>query len=124
MAGTIVADTLTHSTAGSLTTDYVVNGSAKAWANLNGSSFGLRDDFNFASATDVGAGDYDFSFTNNMANANYAVAAIGNGSGFSNSSPNLDGAITSSTIPIRTLNTADTKQDTDHVLVTAHGDLA
>ena len=88
----------------SVATSTVASGSAKAWANLNGSSFGLRDDFNFASATDAGTGDYNFSFTNNMANANYAVAAIGNGSGFSNSSANLDGAITSSTILIRTLN--------------------
>ena len=30
--GTLKADTLTHSTAGSLATNYVVNGSAKAWA--------------------------------------------------------------------------------------------
>jgi hypothetical protein len=30
MAGTIVADTLTHSTAGSIATNYVVEGSAKA----------------------------------------------------------------------------------------------
>ncbi|BCV06953.1 MAG: hypothetical protein CM15mV148_070 [uncultured marine virus] len=29
--GTLKADTLTHSTAGSLATNYVVEGSAKAW---------------------------------------------------------------------------------------------
>ena len=34
--GTLKADTLTHSTAGSLATNYVVNGSAKAWVNFNG----------------------------------------------------------------------------------------
>jgi hypothetical protein len=39
MAGTIIADTLTHSTAGSVTTDYVVNGSAKAWANITNGDY-------------------------------------------------------------------------------------
>ena len=33
--GTLKADTLTHSTAGSLDTNYVVNGSAKAWCFVN-----------------------------------------------------------------------------------------
>ena len=47
--GKIKADTLEHSTAGSVDTQYVVNGSAKAWQNLNGNSFGLRDSFNTAS---------------------------------------------------------------------------
>ena len=36
--GKIKADTLEHSTAGSLDTSYVVNGSAKAWVNFNGTS--------------------------------------------------------------------------------------
>ena len=31
MAGKIIADQIEHSTAGSLDTQYVVNGSAKAW---------------------------------------------------------------------------------------------
>ena len=35
MAGKIVADTLEHSTAGSIATNYVVEGSAKAWLNYN-----------------------------------------------------------------------------------------
>ena len=35
MAGKIIADTLEHSTAGSLTTDYVVNGSAKGYFNVD-----------------------------------------------------------------------------------------
>lgn len=69
MAGTIAADTLTHSTAGSLTTDYIVNGSAKAWANLNGTgTISLDNSLNVATATDVGTGVYRFNFTNNMAN--------------------------------------------------------
>ena len=58
MAGTIIADTLTHSTAGSVTTDYVVNGSAKAWASIDQDSTGhpVYDSFNTASTSDGGAG--------------------------------------------------------------------
>jgi len=73
MAGKIVADTLEHSTAGSVTTDYVVNGSAKAWCNLNGTTFGNRDGLNVASNTDNGTGDYTTTFTNAMNDANYAT---------------------------------------------------
>jgi hypothetical protein len=126
MAGTIIADTLTHSTAGSVTTDYVVNGSAKAWVNFNGTgTVAIRDDLNVSTISDNGTGDYTVNFTNNMANANYAAAAIANGSGTANAAPNLDGAITSSTIPIRTQSTTfDDQRDTDYVLVSSHGDLA
>ena len=35
MAGKIIADTLEHSTAGSVDTQYVVNGSAKAYAHYD-----------------------------------------------------------------------------------------
>ena len=74
MAGKIVADTLEHSTAGSVTTDYVVNGSAKAWFNMNGTSTPAnRDSFNIASITDNGTGDYSSSFTSSFDNADYAM---------------------------------------------------
>ena len=71
MAGKIAADTLTHSTAGSLTTDYVVNGSAKAWASiaLNGAS--TLDSFNISSIDDDGTGDRGLNFVTSMNNANY-----------------------------------------------------
>ena len=74
MAGTIIADTLTHSTAGSVTTDYVVNGSAKAWLDhtqLTTSS--IRDSLNISSITDAGTGKtYPISFSNNMSSSSYA----------------------------------------------------
>ena len=50
---------------------------AKAWANLNGSTFGLRDSFNVASATDNGTGHHTISFSNDMSNANYSVSGGG-----------------------------------------------
>ena len=75
MAGKIVADTLEHSTAGSVTTDYVVNGSVKAWAEFSNNVV-FADSFNFSSGTDNGTGDYNVVFTNNMASSNYAISSI------------------------------------------------
>ena len=73
MAGTIAADTMTHSTAGSIATNYVVEGSAKAWFHYDGSGTTFADSFNGASATDDGTGTYTMTFTSAMSNANYAV---------------------------------------------------
>ena len=47
---------------------------AKAWVLLNGSSFGITDDFNIASATDNGTGDYTLTIDTDFANANYCSA--------------------------------------------------
>jgi len=60
--GTLKADTLTHSTAGSLTTDYVVKGSAKVWSYFEDQS--VTTSFNVSSGTDTSAGVFDLTFTN------------------------------------------------------------
>ena len=74
MAGKIVADTLEHSTAGSVTTNYVVNGSAKVWSHFQGSGTAtVLDSFNQSSLTDSGTGQYKVNKTNNMNNANYST---------------------------------------------------
>ena len=81
--GTIAFDTLQTSgqitgTAKSLDTDYVVNGTAKAWVNFNGlSTIAIRDSFNISSLNDDGAGLYDYVYTNNMANINYSPCVSG-----------------------------------------------
>lgn len=64
MAGKIVADQLEHSTAGSLDTQFVVNGSAKhmVWADTNTSNT-IRKSLNNSSITDNGTGDYTFVAT-------------------------------------------------------------
>jgi hypothetical protein len=136
---TILVNTLTGtSTAGSIavtgegnsTTTNLQQGLAKGWVNFNGtatfngSDDEIRDSFNITSTIDQGSGDYDFGYTTNMSNENYAVAGIANGSGASNAMINLDGAITSSAVVLRTINTADNRQDSDHCLVSVHGDLA
>jgi len=69
MAGTIVADTLTHSTAGSIATNYVVNGSAKAWINFEASTPSTRDSFNHSAITDNGTGNFTLNFSSAFASA-------------------------------------------------------
>ena len=61
--GKIKADTLEHSTAGSLDTSYVVNGSAKAWArfDLTGTQ-SIDNSLSVSSITDNGVGAATLTF--------------------------------------------------------------
>jgi hypothetical protein len=54
----------------------VVNGSAKAWVNFNGTgTVAIRASFNVTSITDNGAGDYTVNFTTAMPDTNYNAVA-------------------------------------------------
>jgi len=78
MAGTIVADTLTHSTAGSIATNYVVEGSAKAWVNFNGTgTIASRDSLNVSGLVDNSTGNYSNNLINSMSAANFSSFAGG-----------------------------------------------
>lgn len=60
----------------SVPVDTVVNGSAKAWVNFNGTgTVAIRQAFNVSSITDNGVGDYTVNFTSAMADANYSAFA-------------------------------------------------
>jgi hypothetical protein len=60
---------------------YVVHGSAKAWANLNGTgTIALRDSFGVSSVVDNGVGLYTANFTAAFTDANYGSAAAGSNS--------------------------------------------
>ena len=63
--GTLKADTLEHSTAGSLATNFVVRGSAKAWLRSTDAAV-LTQSLNVSSGTDNGAGNYTYAFTNSF----------------------------------------------------------
>ena len=78
--GKIKADTLEHSTAGSLDTQYVVNGSAKAWVNFNSSPNppSIQGSFNVSSLTDA-ATEIAFNLTSAMSDAFYAPVGSGGG---------------------------------------------
>lgn len=61
-------------------TIYVINGSAKAWVNLNGTgTVAIRESFNVSSITDNGAGNYTVNFATAMDDANYVVAGSAGG---------------------------------------------
>jgi len=49
-------------------------GVCRAWVNFTGSSGSINQSFNVSSITRNGSGDYTLAFTNNLANANYAVS--------------------------------------------------
>ena len=82
---TIKTTTLSTQGGSTVPVDTVVNGTAKAWVNFNGTgTVAIRRAFNVSSVTDNGTGDYTVNFTTAMADANYAVTS----SGMKNSSSN------------------------------------
>jgi len=89
--GTIAFDTLQTSgqidgTARSIDTDYLLNGSAKAWFHIvsgGASTIALGDSFNATSISDGGTGIYNFNINNDMANAVYSLTVSSQaGAGF------------------------------------------
>jgi len=124
MAGKIIADTLEHSTAGSLTTDYVVNGSAKAWSNIDGTgTVSARGSLNTSSITDNATGDYSTNFTNSLDNVN-GVASSFCGTGTVTAQQNSQSFQGLSTSALRTLTYTSTAFDRDYILHLVFGDLA
>ena len=80
---TIKVTTLQDTSGGnSSTSEEIFQGRAKVWVNFDGTgTIAIRDDFNVASLTDNGTGNYTVTLTNAMPNANYAaIATIGGGS--------------------------------------------
>ena len=115
MAGKIVADALEHSTAGSVDTQYVVNGSAKAWVNANASGTpAARDSLNFSSILDNSAGDFTLNWSSSMADGNYSVTGMAENFAISSTSTCVLG-VKSNTLPSAssvTLTTARTSATT------------
>src|SRR5512139_1563870 len=66
----------------SVPVDTVVNGSAKAWVNFNGTgTVAIRAAFNVSSITDNGVGDYSANFATAMPDALYVVEAMSRNTG-------------------------------------------
>jgi len=73
MASILRVNTLTDASSNNSVPMATVNqGTAKSWVNLNGGT--ADDSFNVGSDTDNGTGNYSFTFTTNMSNANYSVS--------------------------------------------------
>ena len=135
MAGKIVADTLEHSTAGSIATNYVVEGSAKAWVSFNGTgTLSVFDSFNQSSTTDNGTGDYSLVVSNAMSNndystsvtaATYSTSYAGFASSHRNGGNGAYVAPTTTTVRMNTLpHNNYSAVDNQHADISVHGDLA
>ena len=70
--GKIKADTLEHSTAGSLDTQFVVRGSVKVWHNQTADGQTLKGSFNVSSLSDLATGNYQVHISNSLNDANYS----------------------------------------------------
>ena len=84
----------------SVPVDTVVDGSAKAWVNFNGTgTVAIRASFNVSSITDNGTGDYTMNFTTAMPDTNYSFlgsAGLGDNSSLGCVSPNSSAFLVSS----------------------------
>jgi hypothetical protein len=77
---TIKATTLSTQSNATVPIDTVVNGTAKAWVNFNGTgTVAIRRAFNVSSITDAAVGYYTVNFTTAMPDANYSVLTGGAG---------------------------------------------
>jgi hypothetical protein len=97
---TLVAQTISNGTV-STSSANVIQGSAKAWVNFNGTgTVAIRASYNVSSITDNGTGDYTINFTNALADANYSVT----GSGFESQGSFVTGtfSVRSGTAPTTT----------------------
>jgi hypothetical protein len=66
----------------------VINGSAKAWVNFNGTgTVAIRASFNVSSITDQGTGRYRVNLTNALTDANYVTV----GSVLNSTTPAVNG---------------------------------
>lgn len=71
---TIKTETLSTPSNATVPVDTVVNGTAKAWVNFNGTgTVAIRRAFNVSSITDNGTGDYTVNLTNALSDTNIAV---------------------------------------------------
>ena len=122
-----MANTSTYVSDGGGATQNTVQGLNKVWANLNGSSFGLRDSFNVTSATDNGAGDHTITIANDMGNGEYSVTTNAGDKNFSAlGHVGINGASAPAAGSIRLGTTGSDGSNTDHtyVMIQIAGDLA
>ena len=101
-------------------TSYVLNGSAKAWVNFNGTgTIAARDSLNLSSLTDNGTGQYQVDYTNSFASVGYSVSGVASGG-----LTDIGGSVTSSVTGRRAYNDAGTLLDPTYYCHSADGDLA
>ena len=129
MAGKIVADTLEHSTAGSIATNYVVNGSARAWVNFDGTGTPATTySFGVSSLDDNGTGNYDVNYTTAFSNNRYgAVITVSDLPGNHNDNIGVivSNSMAAGSLRLYTFRSSNAVQvDLPIITQASHGDLA
>ena len=130
--GKIKADTLEHSTAGTVDTQFVVNGSAKVSgsASMSGTAAIFSGSLNTSSLTDNGTGDGTVTFTNSFSNTTHAYQFNGkyDDAADNDDVPNIahyrQATSASNVRFVLQVPSSNAAHDGNSVTFTVHGDLA
>ena len=122
---TIIATTLSNGSV-SVPTATVVNGSAKAWSNIDGTgTVSVLKSLNVASVTDRGTGQYTSNFSSGFTDANFLCLGTNSQAGDGAESVTSFDGVTTSNASYRVTNTANQGYlDKDRVYTMYSGDLA
>ena len=106
----------------SVGTEYVVNGSVKAWCKLNMTgAAAITNSFNISSISDLGVGDFTASFSSAFSSVNY-TPTIGNYAAALGTLIVSDN--TASIANVSNYGDAGTRTDSAKTYFATHGDLA
>ena len=131
LTGVTAAGTIAVTAEGGSTTTNLQQGLGKVWTNFNGSgTVEIRDSFNTSALDDNGTGLYTITFSNAMANDDYATQVTGGESGSDGVSNQIgtierNGTYSTSQVKVNghhTDNIADA--DNQNMFVHVSGDLA
>lgn len=124
--GKIRANFIEHNSAGSLNTQYVVNGSAKSWAHVTGTGTPSADDsLNISSVTDNATGSRTLNYTGNFNNNGYSTTSACLGDRVSLIGAQADDTYSTSATQYRNNDSRNANFiDTTRELLAMHGDLA
>jgi hypothetical protein len=128
LTGDVEATNISDGTT-TLATGFVVNGSAKAWVNFDGTgTIAARDSLNLSSLTDNGTGNYTVNFSNAFGAADYAVNLSGQDTGVGAQDTEAmaiaSSGLTTGSTPVTNIGFSGSFTDLPAVFVLAHGDLA
>jgi len=108
---------------GNSTTTNLQQGLCKVWGKFDGTagSVAYSDSFNTSGLTDLGTGEFQFLFSNNMANDDYATMC--NCTFYSGVTGGSDSPTTAA-VKMFTANASATLTDRDETCISISGDLA
>lgn len=120
LQGIVSAGDITVTSEGGAATQSLQQGLAKAWGNLNGSTFAVRDSFGASSVSDAGVGLYTYNFSNAFTDANYSPVS----SGLRRVCGVVVASMATTSCPLDVEDTSASNADSDQTMSHFHGDLA